>query len=254
MENASKALLMAGGILIALLIISLLLLMITNIGDYQRTKDSGAKATQVAKFNRDFEKYTDDDEIKGTDIVSLINKIVDYNSRQVENTENPSGTTNYVDYNIKMSITISGLDKFNEKYAYTDKSISLFKQSQYTIGFDDNGKVMGNKIFEDLQSFNESTSANGITDNEMKYLSSIYLNNINGRDESDAVEKIKERLMKIDEKTYKDWKPNNNPTLDSIKKYSQYSEFKTSKFKSSSVNNVEYKNGQIQKLFFEFVE
>lgn len=249
MENASKALLMAGGILIALLIISMLLLMITNIGDYQRTKDSGAKATQVAKFNRDFERYTDDDEIKGTDIISLINKIQDYNSIQVSNTSESSGTTNYVDYNIKMSITISGLTKFNEKYIYDEGNIALFQQDKYEIGIDEDGKVMGNKIANELKAFLASVNAPGMKDNEMKYLASIYLNNKD--DENKAKEKIKERLMKIDQESYKNWNSNTVPTLDSIKKYSQYSEFKTSKFESQ---NPEYKNGQIQKLFFEFVE
>ena len=83
MENASKALLMAGGILIAILIIGALLLMVTQIGDYQKTKDSGAKATQIAKFNSDFERYLDDKGIKGTDIVSLINKIAEKKTKML---------------------------------------------------------------------------------------------------------------------------------------------------------------------------
>lgn len=253
MENASKALLMAGGILIALLIISLLLLMITNIGDYQRTKDSGAKATQIAKFNRDFERYTKD-EIRGTDIISIINKIQDYNSRQVDNTENPSGTTNYVDYNIKMSITISGLNDFNEKYKYEDNS-SLFKQDQYTIGIDENGKVMGNKIANDLKEFVNSENATGLekNKNEMKYLSSIYLNTMDNNRDEKAKDKIRERLIELDP-TYKNWQGDTSPTLDSIKKYSQYSEFKSSKFISDDDREIGYENGQIQALFFKFVE
>ena len=37
MENASKALIMAGGILIALLVLGALLLMINNLSDYQKS-------------------------------------------------------------------------------------------------------------------------------------------------------------------------------------------------------------------------
>ena len=37
MENASKALVMAGGILIALLVIGALLLMFNQVSDYQRS-------------------------------------------------------------------------------------------------------------------------------------------------------------------------------------------------------------------------
>ena len=54
MENASKALLIAGGILIALIIISLLVVMFTQIGDYQKSQSSGSKESQLAEFNRDF--------------------------------------------------------------------------------------------------------------------------------------------------------------------------------------------------------
>ena len=81
MENASKALLIAGGILIAVIIISLLVVMFTQIGDYQKSQSSGSKESQLAEFNRDFERYTED-EIRGVDLVSLINKIHDYNTKQ----------------------------------------------------------------------------------------------------------------------------------------------------------------------------
>lgn len=235
MENASKALLMAGGILIALLIISMLLLMITNIGDYQRTKDNSAKAIQVSKFNRDFEKYTDDDGIKGTDIVSLINKIADYNSKQDENTKSSSGTTNYVDYNIKMTITIIGLEDFNEKYAYSDDSRNdkLFTTSSYI--FSDKS---GNAIKKQLDDFREAE--NSISLAKLKQLSSIY---DSSKSKSENEENIKEALNG-------DWA--GDPNLDTIKKYRQYSEFKTSKFKS--YQDPVYENGQIQQLFFEFVD
>lgn len=234
MENASKALLMTGGILIALIIISMLLLMITNIGDYQRTKDSGTKATQVAKFNSDFERYTDDNGIKGTDIVSLINKIADYNSRQTDNTSSSSGSTNYVDYNIRMSITIRGLEEFNEKYAYSDDSSidQLFPNDSYTFG-----ENRGNAIKQQLDNFTQAESYLGLA--KLKQLSSVYDPNLT---KSKNEEKIREKL--------EDW--NGDPTLDTIKKYRQYSEFKTSKFRS--YQDPIYENGQIQQLFFEFIE
>lgn len=234
MENASKALLMAGGILIALLIIGMLLLMITNIGDYQRTKDSGAKATQIAKFNRDFERYTDDNGIKGTDIVSLINKIADYNSKQTNNTGKSSGSTNYVDYTVRMLITIRGLEEFNEKYAYSDDSSTeqLFPKDLYIFG--DN---RGNGIKQQLDNFIKAESYLGLA--KLKQLSSVYDPNLN---KSKNEEIIREKL--------EDW--DGNPSLDTIKKYRQYSEFKTSKFRS--YQDPVYQNGQIQQLFFEFVD
>ena len=113
MENASKALVMAGGILIALLIIGALLLMLNQIGDYEKAQTSDVKEMQLAQFNSDFERYVDDKGITGVDIISLINKVIDYNKKA-----NKGGVTNSVNYNIKMSIEVSGLRNFNEKYVY----------------------------------------------------------------------------------------------------------------------------------------
>lgn len=112
MENASKALMMAGGILIALLVIGALLLMINRVGIYSRSQDDDKKYTQLSDFNRDFERYCDDKGINGTDIISLINKVNNYNSKA-----NEGGVINSVDYSIKMSITIRGLGEFNKKFA-----------------------------------------------------------------------------------------------------------------------------------------
>ena len=57
MENASKALVMAGGILIAILVIGALLLMINQIGSYEKTQTVNVKDSQLAQFNYDFERY-----------------------------------------------------------------------------------------------------------------------------------------------------------------------------------------------------
>ena len=57
MENASKALTMAGGILIALLIIGALILMVNQIGDYEKGQNNNDKNSELASFNKTFEKY-----------------------------------------------------------------------------------------------------------------------------------------------------------------------------------------------------
>ena len=57
MENATKALVMAGGILITILIIGALYLMFSNLAEYQNSKDDLNKASQIAEFNNQFEPY-----------------------------------------------------------------------------------------------------------------------------------------------------------------------------------------------------
>ena len=111
MENASKALIMAGGILIAILVIGALLLMFNNIGDYEKNKSSEKKSSQLAKFNEDFERYVNEDTIYGTDLISLANKIIDYN-KKVEN----GGSSNYIDYTTEMQLFIDKLEDFSSKY------------------------------------------------------------------------------------------------------------------------------------------
>ena len=112
MENASKALVMAGGILIAILVVGALLLMVNQIGSYEKAQTTNVKDSQLAQFNYDFERYTDD-EITGADIISIINKVADFNNKE--------GVSNSVNYDIKMSVTVD-MNNFKEIYP-TDSAI-----------------------------------------------------------------------------------------------------------------------------------
>ena len=128
MENASKALLMAGGILIAILIIGALLLMVNRIGDYQRGQASSVKDSQLAKFNLDFERYFDDKGILGTDLISLANKVIDYNDRGDQlGVKNSS-----VNYDIKMTLNLD-MTGFKQKYGNGDNSMFSSNNPRYTI-------------------------------------------------------------------------------------------------------------------------
>ena len=171
MENASKALLIAGGVLIALIIMSLLVVAFTKIGDYQKAQSEGSRDSQLAEFNRDFERYTEDD-IRGVDIVSLINKIHDYNTKQKRITSGDTTTdSTSVDYNIKMQLTVSGLSAFNTKYAYSDdwSNDQLFTSDSFT--FNDTN-LEGNKIKKQLNDFVDAEGKLSIA--LLKKVSNIY--------------------------------------------------------------------------------
>lgn len=236
MENASKALIMAAGILIALLIIGALLLMFNQIGDYEKAQSSNEKVSQIADFNKEFEGYTDDNGITGGDIISLINKVIDYNNKAKK-----GGVANSVNYDIKMSIKVSGLNNFNEKYAYDkekDKD-SLFTDDSYSF-------TEKNDLKDLLDSF--SAAEKNISIANLKILSATY-NPSKSKDEN--ITNIKEKLIEIEPKKYKSWDGESpTPTLDTIKKYRQYSEFKTSTFVVDG--NPVYKDGQIKELSFKF--
>lgn len=241
MENASKALLMAGGVLIALMIIGALVLMFNQIGSYEKSQDASKKNSQLAEFNKEFERYLDDKEISGADVISLINKVIDYNNKAKN-----GGVNNSVDYDIKMSITISNLDSFNSKYAYNDESNKIFKLSSYTIG-DNYDNKFSYQLKNDLDAAKNMENTAGISKDQLKQLSAMYDNG----NKTESIENIKEKLVEINGDAYKNWNGNNmNPKLDTIIKYRQYWEFKTSKFKTDG--NAVYQKGQIKDIKFKF--
>ena len=80
MENASKALLMAAGVLITLIIIGAFMLMMSNLTDYQQKSYQSKVDAQTLEFNNQYVTFARDN-IRGNDMISLMNKIVDYNTR-----------------------------------------------------------------------------------------------------------------------------------------------------------------------------
>ena len=81
MENASKALIMAGGMLLAILIVSLLIYAWSLFSDYQSSQDKLTDIEDTTKFNEQFTNY-DRDDVEGYELISLVNQIVDYNQRK----------------------------------------------------------------------------------------------------------------------------------------------------------------------------
>lgn len=82
MENASKALIMAGGVLIALMVASLVAFFFKNISEWQGMQETGEELEQMVEFNEQYEVYGRD--VYGSELLSIANKIADYNKRQAE--------------------------------------------------------------------------------------------------------------------------------------------------------------------------
>lgn len=226
MENASKALTMAGGILLAIMIIGALILMFNQISDYQKSKVDSQKNSQTAQFNQDFLKYFDEKSINGTDIISLVNKVIDFNEKV--------GSGNYVDYEKKITLHID-ITGFAQKYGVENKS-----------------KLFGNITLQDIKYSNHSFAKmiskfsnlekkyTLITMEKLKsYSSSIRKAvNENGMPIKDAIKQL----------VGKEIEEFNN--LDDIDKYDEYTKFKSSKF--MPVGQPVYNGGQLVELSFEF--
>ena len=117
MENASRALVMAGGILIALIILGALLLMFNNLSSYQNANDASEKISQIAEFNNQFEPYNKNN-LTLMELKSVYNKIQSNNTRNPEYTINQNISGIYEKINNDFS-KLPEDDKQNKSFSCT---------------------------------------------------------------------------------------------------------------------------------------
>lgn len=140
MENASKALIMAGGMLLAILIVSLLVYAWSLFSKYQLSKDSLSDVEDTAKFNEQFANY-DRDDVQGYELISLVNKIVDYNYRKSKDEEAKSD-----DKYSPITITIDfGSDANMKKLSYNSNN-TLFTSSNFKYTQSQAGQTTKNPL------------------------------------------------------------------------------------------------------------
>jgi len=78
MENASKALLIAGGMLLAMMILVLVISLATTITDVTESQDRKKLTEQIVQFNKEYEAYNKT-KMFGTDVITVVNKAIDHN-------------------------------------------------------------------------------------------------------------------------------------------------------------------------------
>mgnify|MGYP003370363281 CR=1 FL=1 len=110
MENASKALLMAGGVLLALLIIGVGVYMSNTMNAVQKEQEESKQVEIITEFNKKFEMYNRKI-LYGSDILSLANMIDDYNER--ETVESKMYTEMIINVTTKKDIISTTKDKFS---------------------------------------------------------------------------------------------------------------------------------------------
>lgn len=234
MENASKALLMAGGMLIALLIIGALLLMFNQIGDYEKAQTTSEKVSQVTDFNKEYVKYTYDD-IKGYELISLINKAIDFNKKE--------GVANSVDYDKKITITLD-MTGFADKYGVNGISKIFYKTTLLQIKNSDDEFA---KIISEFSELEKTYTLGVMSKLSANYDSIKTYETLKKQNKSEDEIKI-QGGKSIKEVTGRDIEIN----LGQIEEYREYSEFKSSTFKSSA--EPEYDGEQVVGLSFKFVK
>lgn len=139
MENATKALVMAGGVLIAILIIGLLVFFFNNVSSYRKVEDDAEALKQAVDFNKKYEVYNKNN-IYGSELLSLANMIVDYNKKENEEKD-------YKKMNLEVIIKNPN-DIFKIKYTEAEdlsKDYDKLESSIADMNKEYQGKALGKK-------------------------------------------------------------------------------------------------------------
>lgn len=137
MENASKAIIMAGSVLLTIAMVSLLIFGWNKFSAYYSSDDDLADIDDLTKFNLQFTNYERDD-VHGYELVSLANKVYDYNTRRSDATGNKSN-----EWYKPITMTID-FNRMENKFRYSSDLPSnqiLFTKDTYS-----NNKEINNFI------------------------------------------------------------------------------------------------------------
>lgn len=158
MENASRALVIAGGVLLSLIIIGVVMFAYRGITSLQKEKDISLSNEQVSKINEQIEKYTKKSVIYGSEVLSICNAIEDY-SRKYPESEGKITAIIKIKADGKNDVELFFKDEYNdEQYNSTQRLKGDYDSAIETR--DDKGKIsMSNgKTIEELYNFLKTDS------------------------------------------------------------------------------------------------
>ncbi len=253
MENASKALLMAGGMILSILLITLLVYAWSLFSKYQSSNDELADIEDVAKFNQQFTNY-DRDDVEGYELISLINKVVDYNHRK-----SSTGTNDIKNKPITIEILLKGNGKVFTKDK--DNNLLLFKSDSYTQS-GSNNILTG--IIKEAQTIEDKYGGVTFASKLAKNYDSIFLsptqvqqeidNSNNTLDDRAVWERAKNKynsiVLKNKVSSANELRPNGSRSIE-VLKYYEYMQFKRGVFKCTDLD-YDKESGKVSKIKFEF--
>lgn len=237
MDNASKALIMAGGMLLAMLLVALLIYAWSLFSEYQTSQDDLANIENTAKFNEQFTQY-DRDDVLGYEILSLVNRVVDYNYRK-SNDINAQNDEKYTP--ITIDVYIPDTSVFTEGNVQSQ----LFKKNQYKQS---NTVNQFNPIIQETTTIESSYGGADSATRLAKAISTIYSSTTT---EENAIKKFNSLSTKTKVKTMAEL----NYEKDKLYKYYEYVQFKRTVFKSDSTK-IQYDSvsGRVSYMRFDFVK
>ena len=219
MENASKALIFAGGLLITMLIVAALFFTTNQVRNLKSQEQLAEQTDEVAEYNNKFNKYASDN-LYGVDLISLCNEVSNYNAKEHDN-------KNYHEIELEFDFSHSTSNPLGE----------YIKKDKYYYRKDNDPKESSNTNlykqymrFEDFFNSKANKPITGLNGNQytIKQLASMR------NDES--MNKVGKKSNQIDE----------IGEYNSLK--SELTEFKTKKFKGEITEQDS--TGRITKMTF----
>lgn len=178
MENATKALEIAGSVLLGVLILGLLVFEYRKISNLKKVEEDVKVSQQSEDFNKKFEAYNRN--LYGSELLSLANQIQDYNDRYAGEKTNQYENQGYQKVEVKTTIKTatnklaagtydlseflkvynalaSDIENMNKNCKYNNKSISYWANSGKETEriFPDKNNKIYDKIKEYKNLYNE---------------------------------------------------------------------------------------------------
>lgn len=79
MENSAKAIIIAGGMFILIMLITLLVIFGRSLSSYMQDQHDKEMVKQITEFNNKFANYQGT-ELRGNELISVLNRVIDYNA------------------------------------------------------------------------------------------------------------------------------------------------------------------------------
>lgn len=243
MENATKALLIAAGILLIIMIISAMVIFWDEMAGYFTEKHEATMLEQLVEFNNKFSNYNGKT-IRGNELLSIMNRIIDYNNYQ----------SDMLGYE-PIAIEIDLLEKQTElRYKNETGGETLIEATTRFIHND--GGTNDNFIKRISETSSRLSSNLGISDVKLQKLSAQIDNIV---DDDDV----------LDERSKEDYKKYRAQLLTRILgyevedsriynikqatyQYYQFTQFKRAMFECKEIKYNE-QNGRINEMIFEVV-
>lgn len=225
MENASKALLLAAGILIGLILLSSAVYLYNTIRASQELKSIQLSEEQLLRYNAEFESY-DKTRMYGTDVITVLNKAIDNNTKY-ENDESM-----FIDVSFKLK---SDVKNYVDKYSYVkDTTLNKYvwkKESNKTTTY---GGTLSYSLIK-----NKTYNLKNDGDNDIQQIQNF------------LDTQVQKSEFRINEK----YNPSSSKKESDLEYYEiYYTGFSDFKRKIFECKKIEYKNGKVSAMHFEEID